>query len=47
MSLHVHFRWGVALVKEFSIGHCSPRHGEIFLGTEAPIGEDTYPRPQL
>ena len=30
MPLHVHFRWGVALIGEFSTGHCSPRRGEIF-----------------
>ena len=28
--LHVHFRWGVALVGKFSTGHYSPRCGEIF-----------------
>ena len=30
MSLHVHFRWGVALVGEFSTGHCSHRCGTPF-----------------
>ena len=30
MSLHVHFRWGVALVGEFSTGHCSPHRGPPF-----------------
>ena len=28
--LHVYFRWGVALVREFSTGHCSPRLGTPF-----------------
>ena len=30
MSLHVHFRWGVALVGEFSIRHCLPCCGNPF-----------------
>ena len=30
LSLHVHFRWGVALVGEFSTGHCSPYRGTPF-----------------
>ena len=38
MSLHVHFRWGVTLVEEFSIGHCSPRRGEIFFRYWGYIG---------
>ena len=28
--LHVHFRWGVALVGEFSTGYCSPCLGTPF-----------------
>ena len=30
LPLHVYFRWGVALVGEFSSGHCSPRRGTLF-----------------
>ena len=30
LSLHVHFRWGVALVGEFFTGHCSPHCGTLF-----------------
>ena len=30
LPLHVHFRSGVALVGEFSIGHFSPRRGTPF-----------------
>ena len=29
MRLHVHFRWEVALVEEFSTKHCSPRCGTL------------------
>ena len=47
MSLHVYFRWGVALVGEFSTGHCSSRHGEIFSGTGGTLGEYIDPRTQL
>ena len=47
MSLHVHFRWEVALVGEFSIGHYSPHRGKIFSGTGGTLGEDTDPRTQL
>ena len=43
----MHFRWGVALVGEFFIGHCSPHRGEIFLGTGGILGEDTDPRTKL
>ena len=30
MPLHVPFRWEIALVGEFSTGHCSPRRGTPF-----------------
>ena len=30
LPLHVHFRWGVALVGKFSTGHCSSRRGTPF-----------------
>ena len=30
LPLHVHFRWGVALIGEFSTRHCSPCHGTPF-----------------
>ena len=47
LPLHVHFRWGVALIEEFSTRHCLPRRGEIFSGTGGTLGEDTDPRTQL
>ena len=31
--LHAHFRWGVALVGNYSTGHCSPRRGIPLSGT--------------
>ena len=30
VALHVHFRWGVAFVGEFSTRHCSPLRGTPF-----------------
>ena len=43
----MNFRWGVALVGEFSTRHYSPRHGKIFSSTRGTLGEDTNPRTQL
>ena len=39
VPLHVHFRWGVALVGEFSIGHCSPCCAKMFSGAGGTQGE--------
>ena len=44
MPLHVHFRWRVALVGKFSIGHCSPHCGEIFFRYWRYIGSRNWSR---
>ena len=44
MPLHVHFRWGVALVEEFSTGFCSPRRVTTLLSTRE---DDAPSRPRV